>query len=75
MGYLGPILNISHHSKLDCLSRWLVGKGEIKLLTDNCAGEVLYGPAPMDESLMVAQGFSITDDLWDLIPARIHALI
>lgn len=61
-----------HYNTLRSLSRWMIGAGEKSFWMDNWAGEVVYGPYPVDATLTVAQGLNIITELWHLIPQQLH---
>lgn len=57
-----------HGPRLLSLSRWIIGDGSISFWTANWCGVILYGPAPCDNKLTVAQDVQIQDEMRDVIP-------
>lgn len=66
---------MSHYSILSLHSQWIIGAGEIRFWKDNWAGEYLEGPQPCDETLTVAHGFQVLEELQELIPTRLMTTI
>lgn len=67
-----PLWNaiVTHYPTLCEQSRWIIGAGEILFRRDNWAGERLEGPQPYDETLTVAQGLQILEELQEYIPTH-----
>lgn len=65
----------AHYPWLLQLSKWLIGKGNVSFWNSNWVGEVLVGPLPCDERLIVVQGQQIRDELMAHIRHQFHSSV